>query len=427
MSFHGVNFGLSAVSESAQPCQLFQGLHSTTNTHKQQRKAKQHCNKTFKYSLRVENKVEKAQLKYILPIHTFYGRRYIYRSQNIVCFTSTSMNANSALYHKISAGGLKKFAMENPVPAKKDTSLPELPPLPRHIDATQPHFIEELDAKLFELAQDPGMSSETIFSTSVGSMSSQTSQSSRSDAGMSLYVKKRVHDAVNVDSANISDVNSVNVHNVSVSASSASASASALETAIESALGSNAVRRVSRKASDQLNNLSIQKRKSHYTLDRPKKHKVIRQIQSKLDLIDNSRLTHFPSMSIDSDRLSIVEDYIPPPTHPSDHEMDDLGDLHYVTHCFGCQKQLPAEFFVLANGCSLSTTLRYLCGQCIDSRDPMFRTFSRVLKIEMQESVERPGETYYVLEESSQGWLAALMRRFRWRWRLKGLLTDLRD
>jgi hypothetical protein len=367
------------------------------------------------------------------------------------------MNANPGIYHKISTRnlrptfdggkgtGIKVFGGNGPtdfgVSGINDSVTRPVAITPRkHGDATQPYFIKELDAKLFELAAEEDMSgmemsSETVLSTSLDSGSSGTPHSWTSRLhwqGLTMPKKPRASPGV--------------IRQEPTVATSQPKSLSTLETAVESALSTNGVRRVSRKVSGQHFNQShaqshvIQKRKSYYALEKPKNKKIIRHIQSKLDLIDNSRMTHFPSVSIDSDRLSIVENYIAPPTPPDelDEDLASYNDLSQKM-CFGCHKLLPTDLYIPSTNPILSATssfqsatdnersLRYLCGKCIDSRDPMFDTFSQVLKIEMQESLERPGDTFYVFEENNNGWFKTLVKRFRWRWRLKGLLTDLKD
>lgn len=294
------------------------------------------------------------------------------------------------------------------------------------------------------VASDMDISSETILSTPIHSASSGTPQSwSPHLYELPTTMKPRVISGVNCKESKLE------IRKPGLTSSLVPKYATNEEKVLDSVLGSPGIRRVSRKISGQHFNQSythnhvIQKRRSCLALDRPKNKKIIRHIQSKLDLIDNSRMTHFPSVSIDSDKLSIKEDYIPSTSTPTLKPCKDssLSSQEYKCRnnmCFGCHKPLPED---IRKSCTTNITaisglpssennkktFRYFCSQCIDLRDPMFDTFSQVLKIEMQASFERPKETYYVFEENTNGWLNALAKRFRWRWRLKGLLTDLRD
>jgi len=159
---------------------------------------------------------------------------------------------------------------------------------------------------------------------------------------------------------------------------------------------------------------------------------ALRPVRSKLDLLDSKHFTSFPLEPPVSDRDSIfiVEDYITSDNidFRSDKvEVEPLLTVHSSKkneaakttgdRCINCCRSMNTIHSIFSGS---GTGCYFLCLKCMELDPEITQGFSSVAKIEGEEASNF--EPYYVLEKMDSDWYIAFRRKFRWRWRLRGLL-----
>jgi hypothetical protein len=147
----------------------------------------------------------------------------------------------------------------------------------------------------------------------------------------------------------------------------------------------------------------VKKRSSEHRLPRKKRSRILRPYESKLELLD-MRFTSFPLEPPDTDSIYMVEDYISPPPPSSSSSFDAT-----IYHCMKCMKEVKIDDL------EKTAHVQLLCQSCMDKL--AVPSVNRILKVD----TEIP-EYYYVLERRNQ-WYARIQQKFRWRWRVKGLIS----
>jgi hypothetical protein len=183
-------------------------------------------------------------------------------------------------------------------------------------------------------------------------------------------------------------------------------------------------------------------------LRKRRSRKALRTRQSKLDTLDNTNLTSFPmepprSVSInDLDKgfkdklsLSIIEDYIPPspprPLPPSHnltlrskislHDFRRDLESNQSTIMKGCDE--CSEMLYVDKGLLSRSNVEFLCPSCASRNNSRMNGGLPLASISSPNLVRTDIEDnpYYIHHKGPE-WYAGILRTFRWRWRIRGLI-----